>query len=372
MRPLIVLTCITILLAAISAASGIVVPCLLATLLAIAFQPVGDWLGRRGLPASIGAALTIVGVLTLVAAAGLIIWRAGLDLAESLPMYQEKLAALKRAASGWLRAKGMREAALSVSKLDASKPAEQALTSGVLGASSFLQLLFLVLLITAFIQLEASTYRVKMARVFGSQRPFRRAVEALASVQRYLRVQVLLAVANGVLLGLWCWCWGLPNPLLWGVLAFALNFVPVIGSLVAAVPPVLLGFFDHGLTTGLAIVGGYLAVNIVVDNMLSPRILGHALGVSPLVVLLAMLVWGFVLGPVGALLAVPLTMVAKIALEHSPDLRWIALLLGEGTPSTPASQIATAPVAAYVPPGGASPTAPSTTAPSGSSPPPAP
>lgn len=349
MRSLIVVTCLVIVLAAISAASGIVVPFLLATLLAIAFQPVGDWLGRRGLPASIGALLTILGVLALVAAAGLMIWSAGIDLADSLPVYQAKLAGLRKAASGWLRAKGMRDTALTVSKLDATKPAEQALASSVLGASSFLQLLFLVLIITAFIQLEASTYRAKLAGVFGSQRPFRRAVEALSTVQRYLRVQVLLAVANGLLLGVWCWVWGLSNPLLWGVLAFALNFVPVIGSIVAAVPPVLLGFVDHGTTTGLAILGGYLAVNIVVDNILSPRILGHALGVSPLVVLLAMMVWGFVLGPVGALLAVPLTMVVKVALEYSPDLRWIALLLGEGAPSSVPKPLETASGAPYVP-----------------------
>ena len=337
MRPLIALTCITILMASLNAASAIIVPFLLATLLAIAFQPVGDWLGRRGLPAAMGAVLTIVGVLSLVAAAAWVIWKAGVDLAESLPVYQAKLLGVRKQFAGWLRAHHMPEAAASVSKLDAAKPAEQALTSSVVGASGFVQMLFLVLLITTFIQLEASTYRVKMARVFGSQRPFRRALEALTSVQRYLRVQVLLALANGILLGAWCWAWGIPNALLWGVLAFALNFVPVVGSIVAAVPPVALAFLDHGTGVGVAILGGYLAVNIIVDNVISPRVMGHALGLSPLVVLLAMLIWGFVLGPVGALLAIPLTMVVKIGLEHSRDLRWIATLLGE-TPTGPVAQ----------------------------------
>lgn len=337
MRTLIALACVVILFAALGAASDIVVPFLLATLLAIAFQPVGDWLGRRGLPAVMGVVLTISGVLALVAGAAWILWRAGVDLAESLPVYQAKLLALRKQFAGWLRAHHMTEAAASVAKLDPAKPAEQAITSSVVGASGFVQMLFLVLLITTFIQLEASTYRVKMARVFGSQRPFRRALEALVSVQRYLRVQVLLALMNGVLLGGWCAVWGIPNALLWGVLAFALNFVPVVGSIVAAVPPVALAFFDHGTGVGIAILAGYLAVNIVVDNIISPRIMGHALGLSPLVVLLAMLVWGFVLGPVGALLSVPLTMVVKIGLEHSPDLRWIAMLLGEA-PVGPVAQ----------------------------------
>ena len=332
MRSLLILTCLGILLVIIHAASVVVVPLLLAILLAIAFQPIGRLLGRRGVPAGVGALLTIIGVLAFVAAAGLIVWRAGLDLADAVPAYQAKLVHLQATTVAWLKTRGLKQAALTVGRLDGSQSASGAFTSSMLSASSFLQTLFLVLLITAFIQLEASTYRAKMARVFGSQLPFRHALEALATVQRYLRVQVMLAAANGILLGCWCWAWGLPNPLLWGVMAFALNFVPVIGSFVAAIPPVLLAFADHGVGTGFAVLSGYVGVNVVVDNIVAPRIMGHALGVSPLVVLLASIGWGFVLGPVGALLAVPLTMCAKVALESSPDLRWIATVLGAGTP----------------------------------------
>ena len=134
-----------------------------------------------------------------------------------------------------------------------------------------------------------------------------------------------------MLLGGWCWIWGVSNPVLWGVLAFALNFVPIIGSLIAAVPPVFLGLIELGWGGGLGIASGYVAVNILVDNVFEPKLMGRAMGLSPLVLMISLLIWGFVLGPVGALLSVPLTVAARIYLDHHPSTRWIALLLAAGT-----------------------------------------
>jgi len=144
-------------------------------------------------------------------------------------------------------------------------------------------------------------------------------------------VKFLLSVANGVLLGGWCAVWGVSNPLLWGVLAFALNFVPVIGSLIAAIPPVLLAIVELGWGGALAIVAGYVAVNVVVDNMVEPRLMGRTLGLSPLVLMVSLLLWGYVLGPVGALLSVPLTVAVRVYCDYHPETRWIGLLLASGT-----------------------------------------
>jgi predicted PurR-regulated permease PerM len=154
--------------------------------------------------------------------------------------------------------------------------------------------------------------------------------DGLREVQRYLLVKLLMSTCNGLFLGLWCWLWGVDSPLLWGVLAFALNFIPIIGSILAAIPPILIGLLNGGWPVALGVATGYGVVNLVVDNIVEPRIMGRALGLSPLVILLALLIWGFVLGPVGALLAVPLTMAAKIMFEQDRDLRRVALLMSNG------------------------------------------
>jgi AI-2 transport protein TqsA len=122
---------------------------------------------------------------------------------------------------------------------------------------------------------------------------------------------------------------------MWGVLAFALNFIPVIGSIIAAIPPIALALLGDGPSIAIGVATGYILVNLVVDNILEPRIMGQAVGLSPLVVLFAMLVWGFVLGPVGAILAVPLTMAVKIMFEHHPDLERFAFIMGEGSTVRP-------------------------------------
>ena len=161
---------------------------------------------------------------------------------------------------------------------------------------------------------------------------------ALRDVQRYMLVKVSLSAANGVFLGLWCWIWGVDSPLMWGVLAFALNFIPVIGSVLAAIPPIAIGLLTHGVGNAIGVAVGYVLVNLVVDNIIEPRVMGKTSNLSPLVVLLAMLIWGFVLGPVGAILAVPLTMALRVMLERDPDLQRIAFVMGEGSSVTPPAE----------------------------------
>jgi AI-2 transport protein TqsA len=191
-----------------------------------------------------------------------------------------------------------------------------------------LETLLMVVIITVFIQLEASNYRRKITRVLGSARPMRATNKTLAEVQRYLAGKVLLSAATGALSGLVCLGLGIPNPLLWGVIAFLLNFIPYVGSLIAAVPPVLLGLLHGGGALAAMVAVGYFVINLA-ENIVEPRVMGRMLDVSPLAVLLSMLVWGFVLGPVGALLSMPLTMVVRDILARYPDLKWIAVLLSE-------------------------------------------
>jgi AI-2 transport protein TqsA len=331
MRLLLSLVCIGALLVLAHHAASVVSPLLLGATLAIAFQPMSRALSRHGLPPIVAALLTTLVLLALVTAAGALIYVAATELAAKLPEYRERIEQVRDDLAGWLAGRGLGGAAASVRHYDPDDSIRWFLESSLFRAGAFLAGLFFVLVITAFIQLEASVYRRKLVDALGSARPVSWLEGGLREVQRYLVVKLLVSLVTGVLLGIWCWALGVDSAILWGVLAFVLNFVPFVGSLMAAIPPILLALVEGGLPNSLAVAAGYLAVNLVIGTIVEPRVLGRALRLSPLVILVSMLVWALVLGPVGAILSVPLTMVARIVFERDPDLRRVALLMSDGS-----------------------------------------
>jgi predicted PurR-regulated permease PerM len=180
-----------------------------------------------------------------------------------------------------------------------------------------------------FILLEASTGETKVRAAFGrSPESFRRPREFLVNLGRYLGIKTLVSIATGLLAGLLTWSIGLDFPLLWAMLAFLLNYVPTIGSIIAAVPAVLLALVQLGPAEALATAMGFAGINVIFGNFLEPKLMGYGVGISPLVIFVGLIFWGFVFGPVGMLLSVPLTMALKLALESDERTRWIAILLG--------------------------------------------
>ncbi len=331
MRILVSIVCVCVLLGFVHIAAPIVIPLLLALALATAFQPIAHRISRRGLPPVVAAVVSILLVLVVVAAAGAIVYIAATDLAAGLPEYAKRLQAFQAQLAGWLDDRSMSSAAASVRAFDIEGPLASGAQTLVLGLGGYLQTLFFVLVITAFIQLEARHYRRKLIKTFEGPAPVRSIMTGLHEVQRYMLVKVALSAANGIFLGLWCWAWGVDSPLMWGVLAFALNFIPVIGSIIAAAPPIGIALLTAGVGNAIGVSVGYILVNLVVDNILEPRVMGKAVDLSPLIVLLAMFIWGFVLGPVGALLSVPITVAVRIYLDNHPETRWIGLLLAAST-----------------------------------------
>ena len=150
----------------------------------------------------------------------------------------------------------------------------------------------------------------------------------LDSVNSYMAIKGWVSLATGLIIAIWLTILDVDYPLLWGLLAFLFNFVPNIGSIIAAIPAVLLALVQFGPGAAMAAGAGYVAVNIIMGNVIEPRFMGKGVGLSTLVVFISLVFWGWVLGPVGMLLSVPLTMIVKLALEARQDTRWIAVLLG--------------------------------------------
>jgi len=198
---------------------------------------------------------------------------------------------------------------------------------------SFLKTAFIVLLITVFMLSEARMFGRRMNAICDAQGPnLQRMLSAIRDIQKYLGIKTMISMATGLLAGILCWQMGLEFPLLWGILAFALNFIPAVGSIIAGIPPVLLSLLDNGSIPEAAIIGGgYLLINGVLGNFLEPSLLGRRFGISTVVVILSVIFWGWLWGAVGMLMAVPLTMLLKVALDNSSDLRWIAVAISKET-----------------------------------------
>jgi AI-2 transport protein TqsA len=213
---------------------------------------------------------------------------------------------------------------------------DQATSYVVMGLPTMLSTVVTILLLIVFMLLEVTTMPKRVHAALGwSPSTFRDFSRTMTEIQRYLSVKTATSAATGLCAGIWCGVCGVPNPALWGLVTFALHYVPTVGSLVAAVPPVFIALTAYGVGRASIVAAGLALFSMVIGNLIEPNALGRSLSVSPLIVLVSMFAWGWLLGPAGALLSVPLTLIGKIVLWNTSDLHWVAVLLGP-TPPAPA------------------------------------
>jgi len=325
---LITLAAIVLVLAGLQAAKAIVVPFLLAAFIAIISAAPMFWLQRKGLPTWL-ALLIVILVVLLVGSlmAGLIVTSVR-DLSGSLPAYDAKLRELTMMAVAWLQNLGIKVSAPVLTELFDPGAAMKLVSTMLNALGNVVTNGFLVLMTVVFMLLEASSFPVKLGAVLGGDASLGQLDAFVSNVKHYMLIKTLISLATGVLVTVLVAVLGVDLPLLWGLLAFALNYVPNIGSIIAGLPAVLLTLVQFGPLRALMVAIGYVVINLLMGSLLEPRFLGRGLGLSTLVVFLSLLFWGWLLGPVGMLLSVPLTMTAKIALDSRDDTRWLATLLG--------------------------------------------
>lgn len=331
-RFLFIAACLVAVVWGLRLARPVLLPSALALFLSVLSLPIMLWLQRK-LPSALAVAIT---VLVNVAALALMVFVASQSLSElqgRLPVYVRRFQSIRESWIQALEGRGVpaREY-LTVELLDPTAILNLA-TDSVQRAAALLSSAVLVLLIMYFMLSEATVFPEKVRAVFrrGSLSTGRLA-KFVKEVQAYLGIKTLVSLATGVLLGLWCWFMDVDFPLLLGLIAFVLNYVPTIGSAIASVPAIMLALVQLGPGPAVLVALGYLGVNLVFGNIIEPNLMGRRLGLSTLVVLLSLLFWGWLWGPIGALLSVPLTMVVKIWLENTEDLRWMAVMLDKNPP----------------------------------------
>jgi len=317
-----------IVVAGMRAAEPILVPLLIAGFLAIISTSPVFWLREKGIPAPAAVFFVILGVLSLGLGFILIIGTSLEDFSDAIPRYQTRLTQEMGPLLHWIQEMGFQlNEDLLLKSIDPG--ASMRLVGRMLsGLGGILTNSFLIILTVIFILLEASSFQQKVRAAFGDPKgTFAQFNKITDAVNNYLAIKTLVSLGTGIIVAIWVAILGIDFPVIWGLLAFLLNFIPNLGSIIAAVPPVLLGYIQFGIGRALLVGVGFGVVNLLFGNVVEPKLLGRKLGLSTLVVFLSLVFWGWVWGPVGMLLSVPMTMVVKIALESSPSTHWISILL---------------------------------------------
>jgi AI-2 transport protein TqsA len=334
-RFMVVAACFVILVTGMRVATPILVPFLLSVFIVILCTPFLFWLQKKGVPETLAVLSILIGVIALFVILVALVGTSLNDFTRALPDYQRHLTAETAGMITWLEARGVKLSSQMVT--DFLNPAKvMRLTAQIFtGLSGALTNGFLILLTVVFMMLEASGIPRKLQLALDNPDTALKGFSRFTvSVNQYIGIKTIFSLVTGVLIWLWLVILGVNHAILWGLLAFFLNYVPNIGSIIAAIPAVLLALVQLGMTAAGLTAAGFAVVNIVVGSIVEPRFMGRGLGLSTLVVFLSLVFWGWALGMVGMLLSVPLTMIFKIALESSPETRWIAIMLGS-SPQAP-------------------------------------
>ena len=325
------LAALVVILAGLKLASGLLTPMLLALFIALILNPVVHCLTLlrvpRGLAISLVVTVVVISLLSLIPMAG----NSFRDLTRALPGYREQLIDMFAALQGILSSRGIPlELDTLLSSID-SNSVVGFVTSAVAHMGSATSYIVLMILTVVFMLLEVPLLHNKLEQALPSPEQQLNDIERFISgVNRYLALKTALSILTGLLVALLLWSKGINFFVLAGLTAFFLNFIPNIGSILSAIPWVLITLLQLGAGDALSVALGYLLINMVIGNFIEPKVLGKGLGLSSLTVFLSLIIWGWLLGPVGMLLSVPLTMSIKIFLESSARGKGLAILLGPG------------------------------------------
>lgn len=342
-----VLAGIVVVIAGLKASQAFFVPVMLALFVATISYPVKNLLTRRKVPHFLAVLLTVIIDFAFIAGVVTIAISLFGDFEAKWnetyePLIGQRIDESSEFLSANLTKWGVEDADKRVDQYFSNLWKEQlsnlevgkvlSFGTGFIGkVASFLGSTFLVMILTIFMLTEATQFGKRFSAIANARGPnFSRILSAAKDVQRFLGIKTLISLATGVLAGFICWLAGIDFFILWGILAFALNFIPVVGSIIAGIPPAILCLLVFDFPRALLLALGYGAINVFLGNFVEPSLMGRRFGLSTLIVIVAVLFWGWMWGAAGMLLAVPLTMILKVALDNSYEFHWLAVAI---TPS---------------------------------------
>ena len=318
-----------IVIAGIMYAASLVTSFLLALFISIiCAQPI-LWLQKKKVPQALAIAIVFVGILAIFFGFGEIIANSFSSFSQDAPKYEQNLQKIGQRFFSFTDGLGIKISTEEMSKLfNPSKVIS--ITAGFLGQlGGFMGNAFTIFFLVLFLLLELDSISVKTKAIVKHTQVSLDYLKSIgSSIRHYLSIKTVTSLLTGALVWGALAIIGVDYAIIWGLIAFLLNYIPNIGSIIAAVPAVLFSLIQLGFGGAIWTSVVFVIVNLIIGNAVEPKMMGKGLGLSTFVVFLSLIFWGFVLGTVGMFLSVPLTMAIKIMLEQNPKTQWVAIILG--------------------------------------------
>ncbi len=314
--------------------SSIISPVLLALVLVVGVHPLTGLLCRRGAPEWLAITCTLVALFAIIVGLAVAFALSIAQLGTVLPTYQDRFTAFLNDLEAWLATLGIGREQLKAALGQVSFGSIAGLFTDLLvGLAGAFSNLLLLLLIVLFMGLDATHFSQRLARVGGKPKAIVSALGGFVHGTRtYLVVSTIFGLIVAAIDTAFLWIAGVPLAVLWGLLAFVTNYIPNVGFLIGLVPPALLALLEGGPRLMISVIVAYSVINFVIQSVIQPKFVGDAVNLSVTLTFLSLLFWSFAIGPLGAVLAVPLTLLAKaLLLDVDPDTRWISGLLASGS-----------------------------------------
>ncbi len=319
---------IVIVLAGTKMASVIIVPFLLSLFMAVILSPLFLWLKKIGLGELFSLIIIVLSLSLIIGLMVTLIGNSVQDFSQNVPIYETKLQNDLSHFSDTLDKWGLHIPKKDFVDLFQTGTLMRYIASTLKSLGSLLTNSFLIILTIIFMLMEISQFAAKIEQ--SNSNSLAQIIEISDKIKHYILLKASTSAATGITITIILQIFEIHYAILWGLIAFLLNFIPSIGSIIAAIPAIMMAIVQYDFTIAFSVMIAYLIVNIIIGSIIEPRILGKGLGLSTLVVFLSLIFWGWLLGPIGMLLSVPLTIMIKIALDTQPGTRWIATLLGSG------------------------------------------
>jgi predicted PurR-regulated permease PerM len=320
---------LVIIIYGINQAQSVVALFLVSVFLALLGTPPVLWLERKRVPNFLAVMLVMAGMIALLLVIGGVVGASLGSFSEAWPFYQKRLQEQVLALKPLLASRHIMVTNKVLLEYINPGPVMDLVVRLLSEMSSALTNIVLILLTVTFILLEASSFPVKLRAVLGNPKQvFPRFTAFVNDIKRYMVIKTVINLIAGILIGLWLFILGVDFSVLWGFVAFLLFYIPNLGSVLCAIPAVLLALIELGMGHAVLAAAGYMVVGFVHGNVVEPRLMGRKFGLSTLIVFLSLIFWGSLLGPIGVVLCIPLSMTLKFAFESSQSTQWMAVLLG--------------------------------------------
>jgi AI-2 transport protein TqsA len=314
------------------ATADLLAPVMLALMLTVTVSPLTQWLRRHGTPVWLAMLTTVVTVYVILFALGGALFVSVARLVDLLPQYQDQFAGLRDDLVSGLSGLGISAGQLRDLVAGADPGTVARLAEGLIGGlTGLLSNTVFLLAVLLFMCLDTVNFPARLQSVTGERPQVVGALRSFAQgTRRYLLVSTVFGLVVAVVDTVLLWWLDVPLPLLWGLLSFITNYIPNVGFVIGLIPPALLALLQGGPELMLTVILLYCAVNFVIQSVIQPKIVGDAVGLSATVSFLSLVFWTWVLGALGALLAIPLTLLTKgLLVDIDPSTRWLNALLSD-------------------------------------------